>query len=64
MDAREKYPKEYTTWREDPANFSVNGIYPVQKLWGAAREAWKEILLSPVSNFAPDGCTLLVFMKC
>ncbi|KAF9672342.1 hypothetical protein SADUNF_Sadunf11G0031400 [Salix dunnii] len=51
VDAREKYPKEYTTWREDPANFSVNGIYPVQKLWGAAREAWKEILLSPGENF-------------
>ncbi|KAB5534004.1 hypothetical protein DKX38_017090 [Salix brachista] len=51
VDAREKYPKEYTTWREDPANFSVNGIYPVQKLWGTAREAWKEILLSPGENF-------------
>ncbi|KAJ6333538.1 hypothetical protein OIU76_026182 [Salix suchowensis] len=51
VDAREKYPKEYTTWREDPANFSVNGIYPLQKLWGAAREAWKEILLSPGENF-------------
>jgi serine/threonine-protein phosphatase PGAM5 len=64
VDAREKYPKEYTTWREDPANFTVNGIYPVRKLWGTAREAWKEILFSSVSNFASDGYTLLVFMKC
>lgn len=51
VDAREKYPKEYTTWREDPANFTVNGIYPVRKLWGTAREAWKEILFSSGENF-------------
>lgn len=49
VDAREIYPKEYTTWREDPSNFCVNGVYPVRLLWGTAREAWKEILLSPVS---------------
>lgn len=49
VDARERYPKEYTTWREDPANFNVNGIYPIRKLWETAREAWREILFSPVS---------------
>lgn len=49
VDAREMYPKEYITWREDPSNFCVNGVYPVRKLWETAREAWKEILLSPVS---------------
>ncbi|CAL9015479.1 unnamed protein product, partial [Prunus brigantina] len=46
-DAKQRYPKEYATWREDPANFYVNGIYPVRELWGTAREAWKEILLTP-----------------
>ncbi|KAJ4703479.1 putative Phosphoglycerate mutase [Melia azedarach] len=51
VDARQRYPKEYTTWREDPANFNVNGVYPVRKLWGTAREAWKEILLTPGENF-------------
>ncbi|XP_024047665.1 probable 2-carboxy-D-arabinitol-1-phosphatase isoform X2 [Citrus clementina] len=51
VDARQKYPKEYTTWREDPANFNVNGVYPVRNLWGTAREAWKEILLTPGENF-------------
>ncbi|XP_050222473.1 probable 2-carboxy-D-arabinitol-1-phosphatase [Mercurialis annua] len=51
VDAREKYPKEFTTWREDPANFYVNGVYPVRELWETAREAWKEILLSPGQNF-------------
>lgn len=49
-DAKQRYPKEYATWREDPANFYVNGIYPVRELWGTAREAWKEILLTPVRH--------------
>lgn len=51
MDAKKIYPKEYTTWREDPAEFCVNGVYPLRKIWGTAREAWKEILLSPVRCF-------------
>uniref|UniRef100_A0A2P2KJ24 2-carboxy-D-arabinitol-1-phosphatase n=1 Tax=Rhizophora mucronata TaxID=61149 RepID=A0A2P2KJ24_RHIMU len=57
VDARERYPKEFTMWREDPANFNVNGIYPVRKLWGTAREAWRDILFSPVSCF-PLLCLL------
>ncbi|XP_065879940.1 probable 2-carboxy-D-arabinitol-1-phosphatase isoform X2 [Euphorbia lathyris] len=51
VDARERYPKEYLAWREDPANFHVNGVYPVRELWGTAREAWREILFSPGENF-------------
>ncbi|KAA0056988.1 hypothetical protein IC582_029370 [Cucumis melo] len=51
VDAKKIYPKEYTTWREDPAEFCVNGVYPLRKIWGTAREAWKEILLSPGENF-------------
>ncbi|KAL5839561.1 hypothetical protein ACOSQ3_012253 [Xanthoceras sorbifolium] len=50
-DARQIYPNEYTTWRENPASFYVNGVYPVRKLWGTAREAWREILLTPGENF-------------
>ncbi|KAI9198477.1 hypothetical protein LWI28_016598 [Acer negundo] len=50
VDARQIYPKEYTTWRENPADFYVNGVYPVRKLWGTAREAWREILLTPGEN--------------
>ncbi|KAF0917569.1 hypothetical protein E2562_020944 [Oryza meyeriana var. granulata] len=49
-DAKKEYPELYIRWREDPANFQVNGIYPVRKLWGTAREAWKEILLTPGEN--------------
>lgn len=48
VDAKKTYPKEYTTWREDPANFCMDGRYPVRDLWKAARDCWKEILLSPV----------------
>ncbi|CAK9181807.1 unnamed protein product [Ilex paraguariensis] len=51
VDARQRYPQEYTTWREDPSNFSVNGVYPVLKLWETASEAWKEILFTPGENF-------------
>lgn len=48
VDARRDYPKEFSSWREDPSNFCVNGVYPVRKLWETAREAWNEILLTPV----------------
>ncbi|GMI77619.1 hypothetical protein HRI_001431200 [Hibiscus trionum] len=51
VDAKVIYPKEYTTWREDPANFYVNGVYPLRKLWATARESWREILFSPGENF-------------
>ncbi|KAJ0017002.1 hypothetical protein Pint_10571 [Pistacia integerrima] len=50
VEARQKYPKEYTTWRENPANFEVNGVYPVRKQWGTAREAWREIQSTPGKN--------------
>ncbi|KAF8411155.1 hypothetical protein HHK36_003698 [Tetracentron sinense] len=50
VDARRIYPKEYTTWREDPANFSVNGVYPLRNLWGTASQAWREILSTPGEN--------------
>ncbi|XP_068667314.1 probable 2-carboxy-D-arabinitol-1-phosphatase isoform X2 [Aristolochia californica] len=50
-DARKKYPELYSMWREDPANFYVNGIYPIRKLWGTAQEAWREILFTEGENF-------------
>ncbi|KAK9267156.1 hypothetical protein L1049_009576 [Liquidambar formosana] len=51
VDARQIYPKEYASWREDPVNFTVNGVYPVRKLWETASESWKEILFTPGENF-------------
>ncbi|ERN06587.1 hypothetical protein AMTRI_Chr01g135380 [Amborella trichopoda] len=50
-DARKQYPELYTAWREDPASFSVDGIYPIVNLWETARKAWNEILLSPGQSF-------------
>ncbi|KAL6850165.1 hypothetical protein ACP4OV_020792 [Aristida adscensionis] len=50
-DAKKQYPELYTKWREDPANFHVNGVYPLRELWGIARQAWEEILLTPGENF-------------
>ncbi|CAO2194372.1 unnamed protein product [Urochloa humidicola] len=49
-DAKKQYPELYTKWREDPANFHVNGIYPIRELWGTARQAWEQILLTPGEN--------------
>ncbi|KAI3765032.1 hypothetical protein L2E82_15053 [Cichorium intybus] len=51
VDAKQRYPKEYTMWREDPSNFNVNGVYPVRQLWDTAKIAWKEILFTPGENF-------------
>ncbi|CAO2161738.1 unnamed protein product [Urochloa humidicola] len=49
-DAKKQYPELYTKWREDPANFHVNGVYPIRELWGTARQAWEQILLTPGEN--------------
>ncbi|QCD76755.1 probable 2-carboxy-D-arabinitol-1-phosphatase [Vigna unguiculata] len=51
VDAKRIYPKEYTIWREDPANFVMNGRYPARDLWITARDCWKEMLLSPGESF-------------
>jgi hypothetical protein len=45
-EAKKQYLELYTKWREDPANFHVNGIYPKN-----ARQTWDEILLTPVWTF-------------
>lgn len=49
-DAKKIYTEEYKTWREDPANFFIDGRYPIRDLWGDARDVWKEILLTPVRS--------------
>ncbi|XP_021726450.1 probable 2-carboxy-D-arabinitol-1-phosphatase isoform X1 [Chenopodium quinoa] len=50
-DAKQRYPKEYTTWREDPVNFNVNGTYPIRDLWVTTAETWREILSNPGKSF-------------
>ncbi|XP_024390930.1 probable 2-carboxy-D-arabinitol-1-phosphatase isoform X2 [Physcomitrium patens] len=46
-EAREQYPELFRSWREDPLNFNVNGVYPVVELWAKAKLAWEEILSAP-----------------
>lgn len=50
-DAKERFPKEYNTWREDPVNFNVNGVYPIRRLWGSAADAWSQILSTTGESF-------------
>ncbi|PKA47272.1 serine/threonine-protein phosphatase PGAM5 [Apostasia shenzhenica] len=50
-DANKTFPDLYNTWREDPANFHVDGVFPIRKLWGTAKEAWREILSRPGDSF-------------
>jgi serine/threonine-protein phosphatase PGAM5 len=46
-EAKEQYPELFKSWREDPLNFHVDGVYPVVELWAKAKMAWEEILSSP-----------------
>lgn len=46
-DAKRQFPELFGAWREDPANFNVDGVYPVRSLWGEARKAWEDILSAP-----------------
>ncbi|CAG9466912.1 unnamed protein product [Pedinophyceae sp. YPF-701] len=45
--AKEHHNEVYSTWRDDPANFVIDGRAPIQELWGRAGEAWEEILRGP-----------------
>ncbi|MCO5611016.1 hypothetical protein L7F22_065265 [Adiantum nelumboides] len=43
-DAKVQFPEIYRAWREEPASFHIEGVYPVVELWDRARKAWEEIL--------------------
>ncbi|GJP41630.1 hypothetical protein CLOM_g1275 [Closterium sp. NIES-68] len=49
-EAKRLYPDLFRAWREDPANFCVDGVYPVHQLWDQARDTWRELLESPGSQ--------------
>lgn len=49
-DAKVQFPEVYKAWREDPANFYIEGVYPVVDLWGRARKAWEDILSAKVGT--------------
>ena len=40
-DAAKKDPEQFKIWREDPANFSFEGRYPLREVYDKAAQAWK-----------------------
>ncbi|CAH2072153.1 unnamed protein product, partial [Thlaspi arvense] len=43
-DGKAKFGEAFKQWQEDPANFSIDGHYPVRELWSRAKSSWTEIL--------------------
>ncbi|XP_010454527.1 PREDICTED: probable 2-carboxy-D-arabinitol-1-phosphatase [Camelina sativa] len=43
-EGKEKFGEAFREWQEDPANFSIDGHYPVRELWSRARSCWPGIL--------------------
>jgi 2-carboxy-D-arabinitol-1-phosphatase len=52
-EGKERYGVLYQQWQENAANFSIDGHYPVQELWGRAQNCWERIL-------AHEGKSVLV----
>ena len=44
---RNAHPEAYETWQQRPAEFSIDGHWPVRELWHRASLAWQDILQSP-----------------
>ncbi|KAG7551551.1 Histidine phosphatase superfamily [Arabidopsis thaliana x Arabidopsis arenosa] len=43
-EGKEKFGEAFKQWLEDPANFIIDGHYPVRELWSRARSCWPGIL--------------------
>ncbi|CAA7027693.1 unnamed protein product [Microthlaspi erraticum] len=43
-EGKEKFGEAFRRWQEDPANFNIDGHYPVRELWSRARSCWPNIL--------------------
>ncbi|EES07984.1 2-carboxy-D-arabinitol-1-phosphatase [Sorghum bicolor] len=43
-EGKERYGVLYRQWQKNAANFSIDGHYPVQELWGRAQNCWERIL--------------------
>ncbi|CAD6258284.1 unnamed protein product [Miscanthus lutarioriparius] len=43
-EGKERYGVLYRQWQKNAANFSIDGHYPVQELWGRAQSCWERIL--------------------
>lgn len=49
---RAAHPAAYETWQQRPAEFCIDGHWPVRELWHRASLAWREIF-TPDSGAAP-----------
>lgn len=43
-EGKTKFGSTYHQWLTDPANFNIDGHYPVRELWARARSCWTKIL--------------------
>ncbi|ESQ42220.1 hypothetical protein EUTSA_v10013362mg [Eutrema salsugineum] len=43
-EGKAKFGEAFRQWQEDPANFNIDGHYPVRELWSRARSCWTGIL--------------------
>jgi len=43
-EGKEKYGDRYAAWKTDPANFEIDGHFPVRELWERGAECWESIL--------------------
>ena len=43
VDAATNHTKDFTTWRERPAEFNFDGRYPLLEVFDRAAEAWKGV---------------------
>ncbi|KAL0681542.1 hypothetical protein Bca4012_048389 [Brassica carinata] len=43
-EGKAKFGESFRQWQEDPANFLIDGHYPVRELWSRARSSWNGVL--------------------
>ncbi|XP_033140142.1 probable 2-carboxy-D-arabinitol-1-phosphatase isoform X3 [Brassica rapa] len=43
-EGKEKFGEAFGQWQEDPANFVIDGHYPVRELWSRAGSCWNGVL--------------------
>ncbi|KAG9459016.1 hypothetical protein H6P81_003524 [Aristolochia fimbriata] len=43
-EGKAKFGEAYRQWQKDPANFIIDGHYPVRELWARAINCWNKIL--------------------
>ena len=46
----ERFGANFRAWQQNPANFEIDGHYPVQELWYRGSLAWQQVLDRPKNN--------------